>query len=170
MSGNDYIYTYTYTYKPLTESQINDIGKKADKTTITTSTETTASITLADNTEARYGEITSLTVTLSETISDCFISSVIFKSGATATAVTVPSDIYCQGADCKNGAFLPKANKRYTMIFSYDGIMNCYIAAVPIQTVETQSADDFPTANDESVAEPTESVAEEPESEPNEVI
>ena len=163
-------YEYNYTYEPLTESQINDIGKKADKTTITTSTETTASITLVDNTEARYGEITSLTVTLSETISDCFISSVIFKSGATATAVTVPSGVYCQGADCKNGAFLPKANKRYTMIFSYDGIMNCYIAAVPIQTAETQSADDFPAANDESVAEPTESVAEEPESEPNEVI
>ena len=170
MSGNDYIYTYTYTYKPLTESQINDIGKKADKTTITTSTETTASITLADNTETRFAEITSLTVALPKTISDCFISSVIFKSGATATAVTVPSGVYCQGADCKNGAFLPKANKRYTMIFSYDGIMNCYIAAVPIQTAETQSADDFPTANDESVAEPTESVAEEPESEPNEVI
>ena len=140
------------------------------KATIVKSTETTASIMLADNTETRFAEITSLTATLSETISDCFISSVIFKSGATATAVTVPSDVYCQGADCKNGAFLPKANKRYTMIFSYDGIMNCYIAAVPIQTAETQSTDDFPAANDESVAEPSESVAEEPESEPNEVI
>lgn len=143
---------------------------KADKTTITTSTETSPSITLADNTEVRCDEITSLTVTIPETISDSFISSAVFKSGATATTVTVPSDVYCQGADCKNGAFLPKANKRYTMIFSYDGIMNCYIAAVPIQTAETQSVDDFPAANDESVAEPTESVAEEPESEPNEVI
>ena len=148
-----------------------DDGKTAEtKTTTVKSTETTASITLADNTETRYGEITSLTVALPETISDSFVSSAVFKSGATATTVTVPSDIYCQGADCKNGAFLPKANKRYTMIFSYDGIMNCYIAAVPIQTAETQSADDFPAANDESVAEPTESVAEEPESEPNEVI
>lgn len=163
-------YEYNYTYKPLTESQINDIGKKADKTTITTSTETTANITLVDNTETRFAEITSLTVVLPETISDSFVSSAVFKSGATTTAVTVPSDIYCQGADCKNGAFLPKANKRYTMIFSYDGIMNCYISAVPIQTVATQSADDFPAANDESVAETTESVAEEPESEPNEVI
>ena len=148
-----------------------DDGKTVEtKTTIVKSTETTANIALADNTEARYGEITSLTTTLSETISDSFISSVIFKSGATATAVTVPSGVYCQGADCKNGTFLPKVNKRYTMIFSYDGIMNCYIAAVPIQTAETQSVDDFPVTNDESVAEPTESVAEEPESEPNEVI
>ena len=148
-----------------------DDGKTVEtKTTIIKSTETTASITLADNTETRFAEITGLTVALPETISDSFVSSAVFKSGATATAVTVPSGVYCQGADCKNGAFLPKANKRYTMIFSYDGIMNCYIAAVPIQTAETQSADDFPTANDESVAEPTESVAEEPESEPNEVI
>ena len=110
--------------------------------------------------------------------SDSFISSVIFKSGANVPSIairwegdpTYPFDVYYQGADCKNGAFLPKANKRYTMIFSYDGIMNCYIAAVPIQTAETQSTDDFPVANDESVAEPSESVAEEPESEPNEVI
>ena len=148
-----------------------DDGKTVEtETTISTSTETSPSITLADNTETRFAEITSLTVTLPETISDSFVSSAVFKSGATATTVTVPSDIYCQGADCKNGAFLPKANKRYTMIFSYDGIMNCYISAVPIQTVATQSVDDFPATNDESVAEPTKSVAEEPESEPNEVI
>lgn len=149
-----------------------------------TSSETTPSITLSGNTEVRFAEITSLTVALPETISDSFISSVIFKSGATATTVTVPSGVYCQGADCKNGAFLPKANKRYTMIFSYDGIMNCYIAAVPIQTAETQSEDEASVMSDESAAEETESVTEEPESvmetseiameepesEPNEVI
>ena len=166
-----------------------DDGKTVEtRTTISISTETTPNITLAGNTEARCGELTSLTVTLPETLSDSFISSVVFKSGATATTVTVPSEVYCQGADCKNGAFLPKANKRYTMIFSYDGIMNCYIAAVPIQTAETQpedvAEDEASVASDESTAEDTESVteepenimettesvAEEPESEPNEVI
>ena len=152
-----------------------DDGKTVEtETTISTSTVTTPSITLSDNTETRYAEIASLTVTLPETISDSFISSVIFKSGATATTVTVPSNVYCQGADCKNSAFLPKANKRYTMIFSYDGIMNCYIAAVPIQTAETQSEnvaeDEASVMSDESTAEETESVTEEPESEPNEVI
>ena len=166
-----------------------DDGKTVEtRTTISISTETTPNITLADNTEARCGELTSLTVTLPETLSDSFISSVVFKSGATATTVTVPSEVYCQGADCKNGAFLPKANKRYTMIFSYDGIMNCYIAAVPIQTAETQpedvAEDEASVASDESTAEETESVteepenimettesvAEEPESEPNEAI
>ena len=145
-----------------------DDGKTVEtRTTISISTETTPNITLADNTEARCGELTSLTVTLPETLSDSFISSVVFKSGATATTVTVPSEVYCQGADCKNGAFLPKANKRYTMIFSYDGIMNCYIAAVPIQTAETQpedvAEDEASVASDESTAEDTESVTEEPE-------
>ena len=148
--------------------------KKEDKAVISTLTETSPSITLADNTEVRCDEITSLTVTIPETLSDSFISSAVFKSGATATTVTVPSDVYCQGADCKNGVFTPKANKRYTMIFSYDGIMNCYIAAVPIQTAETQSEDvaedEASVASDESTAEETESVTEEPESEPNEVI
>ena len=164
---------------PSAKAVYDELNKKADKTAISTSTETTASITLLDNTEARFGELTSLTVTLPETISDSFISSVVFKSGATATTVTVPSDVYCQGADCKNGAFLPKANKRYTMIFSYDGIMNCYIAAVPIQTAQTQSEDvtedEVTVANDESVSDEPESVTEmsesaEEETEPNEVI
>ena len=148
------------------------IPTKADKTTVSASTEATPSITLSDNTEARCGELTSLTVTLPETLSDSFISSVVFKSGTTATTVTVPSDVYCQGADCKNGAFLPKANKRYTMIFSYDGIMNCYIAAVPIQTSETQSEDvtedEVTVADNETAAETSESAEE--ETEPNEVI
>ncbi len=148
--------------------------KKEDKTIISALTETSPSITLADNTEVRCDEITSLTVTIPETLSDSFISSAVFKSGATATTVTVPSDVYCQGADCKNGVFTPKANKRYTMIFSYDGIMNCYIAAVPIQTAETQSEDvaedEASVMSDESAAEETESVTEEPESEPSEVI
>ena len=164
-----------------------DDGKTVEtETTVSTSTETTASITLLDNTEVRCAELTSLTVTLPETLSDSFLSSVVFKSGATATTVTVPSEVYCQGADCKNGAFLPKANKRYTMIFSYDGIMNCYIAAVPIQTAQTQSedvaedeavvvSDESTVANDETVADEPESVTEtsesaEEETEPNEVI
>ena len=161
---------------------VND--KKADKTIITTVTEITSVPVLADNAELRFGELRALGLLIPITLydggykSDSFISSVIFKSGANVPSISIrwegdptyPFDVYYQGADCKNGAFLPKANKRYTMIFSYDGIMNCYIAAVPIQTAETQSADDFPAANDESVADPTESVTEEPESEPNEVI
>ena len=152
-----------------------DDGKTVEtRTTISISTETTPNITLADNTEARCGELTSLTVTLPETLSDSFISSVVFKSGATATTVTVPSDVYCQGADCKNGVFTPKANKRYTMIFSYDGIMNCYIAAVPIQTAETQpenvAEDEASVMSDEETVANNETVVEEPESEPSEVI
>ena len=162
---------------------------KADKTTITTVTEITSVPVLADNAELRFGELRALGLSIPITLydgeeykSDSFISSVIFKSGANVPRIvirwegdpTYPFDVYYQGADCKNGAFLPKANKRYTMIFSYDGIMNCYIAAVPIQTAETQSEnvaeDEASVMSDESAAEETESVTEEPESEPNEVI
>ena len=60
------------------------------------------------------------------------------------------------------------------MIFSYDGIMNCYIAAVPIQTAETQpenvAEDEASVMSDEETVANNETVVEEPESEPSEVI
>ena len=160
----------TDTQYPSAKAVYDKLVKKADKTTVSIIDFEIVFLIPPENEESRCGELRKIGFKFPDGFSDSYISSVIFKSGATATAVTVPSGVYCQGADCKNGAFLPKANKRYTMIFSYDGIMNCYIAAVPIQTAETQAADDFPAVNDESVAESTESVAEEPESEPNEVI
>ena len=160
----------TDTQYPSAKAVYDKLVKKADKTTVSIIDFEIVFLIPPENEESRCGELRKIGFKFPDGFSDSYISSVIFQSGATATAVTVPSGVYCQGADCKNGAFLPKANKRYTMIFSYDGIMNCYIAAVPIQTVATQSVDDFPAANDESVAEPTKSVAEEPESEPNEVI
>ena len=166
------------------EKLLNDFSefKESSTTAISGVTGTSPSIMLADNTEFHCSEIKSLTINIPPEMTEyrSLICSIVFTSGNTATVISNPDfqyfEGYYQGTDCKNGVFLPKANKRYTLIITYTrgygqyGVIDCYISAVPIQTVETQSADDFPAANDESVAEPTESVAEEPESEPNEVI
>lgn len=170
-------YKYTYTYEPLESSSINSIDKKADKTTISTETEATASITLIDNSEVRCSALTSLTVTIPESVSGIFTSSVVFDSGETATELTTEGDVYYQGADCKYGSFIPTANNHYNMIFSWDGsILNCYVAAISTaaesgenmivndaELSEQPVYDDmlFEPVYDESAAETEESVSDE---------
>lgn len=167
LSGNDYIYTYTY--EPLTESQINNIGKKADKTTITTSTETTASITLADNTEFIFtAELEELEIALPQNATEPYICSVVFNSGETPTGVVYTTgSIYFKGINCTGSTFTPTANKHYTLMFVYDSMeLICYVSAKPINEIILFSTAD----TDEATVANNETVAEEPESEPNEVI
>lgn len=107
------------------------------KTNIVLSTDTEAALELVNNSETRYSEISLLTITLPESISDNFISSVIFTSGTTPPTVSIPTDIYCQGINCANGSFSPTANKRYTIIFDYDGqFKNGTVKATPIAVEE----------------------------------
>ena len=101
------------------ESLQEDIATKADVPTITTPTST--SVTLSDNTEARFGEVATLTLSLPSDTSGDYISSVIFASGTTATSLSYPDAITMIGTDCIDGVFAPVANKRYTLIVAYDG-------------------------------------------------
>ena len=101
---------------------LEGLDDKADRPTITTPTG--ASAELADNTEARFGEVSSLTLTLPSNTTGEFggyISSVVFTSGATATSLTYPDTIAMIGTDCIDGVLAPVAGKRYTVIVAYDG-------------------------------------------------
>ena len=99
-----------------------EVNTKADEITIAASTETTSEIEMEHNTEIRYGEVTSLTLTLPETLPDDYISSVVFTSGETAVNMVYPETIKMSGEGCIDGVFVPAANKRYTVILSYDGV------------------------------------------------
>ena len=156
---------------------------KEDKTTITTSTETTASITLADNTEFIFtAELEELEIALPQNATEPYICSVVFNSGETPTGgVYAPGSIYFKGINCTGSTFTPTANKHYTLMFVYDSMeLICYVSAKPINeiilfsTADTDEAsvmsDESTAEESESVMETSESVAEEPESEPNEVI
>lgn len=101
------------------ENLQEDMTTKADKPTITTPTGTSAE--LSDNTEARFGEVASLTLTLLTDTTGDYISSVAFTSGATATSLTYPDTIAMIGTDCIDGVFAPTTGKRYTVIVAYDG-------------------------------------------------
>lgn len=135
------VYTYTWrVYQSVPSSIVQDAGKflrvnaqgqaewetdnKQDKTVITTDSEsTTASLLLIHNQENRYTQdLTSLTLTLSQTIEDDFISSIIFSSGSTATQITYDSSIKWSGDDVTSNAFVPQSNKTYNIVIWYDGI------------------------------------------------
>lgn len=94
---------------------------KADRPDITSVSAATPSVTLTDNTEARCGAATSLTLTLPTDTTGDYISSVVFTSGATATSLTYPDTIAMIGTDCIDGVLAPVANTRYTVIVAYDG-------------------------------------------------
>lgn len=93
-----------------------------NKVTISASAQTASELEMAHNTEIRYGEMTSLTITLPETLPDDYISSVVFTSGETAVNMVYPETVKMSGEGCIDGVFVPAANKRYTVILSYDGV------------------------------------------------
>ena len=95
-----------------------DVANKADKPSIVTSGTTFEA---ADNTEYRFGEVASLTMTFPESIPDRFDIFVAFTSGTTATAFTFPTGIVWSGDDITDGEFVPAASKRYNIALWYDG-------------------------------------------------
>lgn len=97
------------------------------KERIVTDTENTVipAFELADNTEYRFTlELESIEFTLPDNPTDDYISSIVFKSGTTATTIIYPDLIKWSGDDLTNDKFVPFANKRYTVMIWYDGIWN----------------------------------------------
>lgn len=96
----------------------------ANNTDITTDTSsTTASITLANNSEYRYTqELSSITLTLPQSPAADYISGLVFGSGTTPTAMTYDSSIKWSGDDVTSNAFVPVASKTYNIVFWFDGI------------------------------------------------
>lgn len=102
--------------------RIPQLNEKSDKTAIVKSEETAPTLNMAYNTEVRYGEVSSLTLTLPQSFEDDYISSVVFTSGNAAVNLIYPEEIKISGEDCMDGIFTPVENKRYTLILSYDGV------------------------------------------------
>lgn len=104
----------------------SDLKTKSDKTDIETNTQTAPSeFTLAHNTEYRFtNALTNLDIDLPQNPNDDFISSIVFISGSTATSYIYPDGISWTGDDLTGGQFVPKANRRYTLVIWYDGVWN----------------------------------------------
>ena len=112
-----------------------DTGVAADTIVVSDFVSTTKSIAIMkDNTEYRFGTLTSLTCTLPETPlngsnTGRFDAVLSFTSGATATAVNLPlvgggiiGVKKTIGTDVVAGIFTPAPNKRYTLMVWTDGM------------------------------------------------
>ena len=96
---------------------------KQDKPTITTSTGTTLSVTLADNTifNNTNAGLTTLTITNPTTPTADFASQINFTSGSTATVVNASNIVWMGDNVSEIAGFVPRTNCRYTIDFVYDG-------------------------------------------------
>ena len=97
-----------------------DVGAQA-KTTIVTVSASTLTQELADNTIYNCGELSALTITFPASMDAGYISQINFTSGATATTLSAPAGTVWRGSDVDSNGFTPVANKRYSVLFFYDG-------------------------------------------------
>lgn len=103
------------------------LDSKASKLTVV-QLEATASITVADSTIYNGGTQTSLTIALPAVDIFGFLCEIDFSSGATATDWDDDGNLTWFGDNVINNTFTPVANKRYTIIISFNGIQ--YMAVV----------------------------------------
>ncbi|MBQ7353870.1 MAG: hypothetical protein IJW54_07725, partial [Clostridia bacterium] len=59
------------------------------------------------------GEVSSLTLELPSSVLKDYNSVLNFKSGATATVLDAPADLYFKGDDCEGGCLFPISNRIY---------------------------------------------------------
>ena len=91
-------------------------------TDIVTISGSTASQLLANDTIYNAGELTSLTITIPNSMTVDWLCQFNFTSGSTATTLTAPNTIKWLGDDVENNIFTPDASKRYAVMFYYDGV------------------------------------------------
>lgn len=111
-------------YTSLCEA-INALITSESSTTIITTY--TATVSLDNNKEYHLisKDSTSLTLTLPSTITDDYNSYFSFKSGATATTITISTfdgTLVFKGDDCANGIFTPAANTVYEVALKCIGM------------------------------------------------
>lgn len=93
----------------------------ADLTTIVEISVSTLSQLLASDTIYNCGELSSLSVSFPVTPDVTYISQINFDSGATATTLSAPNTVKWLGDDVTANVFTPVANKRYAILFYFDG-------------------------------------------------
>lgn len=112
-----------------TKTQINNIVNEIQSKIVNDDDNTDIeSFELADNTEYRFKqELSSIAFTIPVVISDDYISSFVFKSGATATTITYPDTIKWTGEDISSDKFVPASGKTYEVLIYWNGFNYCGI-------------------------------------------
>lgn len=117
--------------KTYSSSKIEElVASKQSETRIVTDADNSVipAFELANNTEYRFMlELESIEFTLPENTIDDYISSIVFKSGATATTIIYPDTIKWMGEDISSDKFVPASGKTYEVLIYWNGFNYCGI-------------------------------------------
>lgn len=109
---------------PDNASSSNPLVTKESLGKVVVNNESVASVALEDNAIIDFSStaMTSLSVALPSTMDIDYVCQLNFSSGSTATEFSAVDAITWYGDGVVSGAFIPAANKRYAIMFFYDGI------------------------------------------------
>ena len=78
--------------------------------------------------DVRFDKKASLTIAFPEIIDEDYYAMLTFVSPATPTTLTYPEGVISfSGTSLTEGKLVPEATLRYTLIFWYDGKMQCHV-------------------------------------------
>lgn len=80
--------------------------------------------------DIRYGVASSLTILLPDVFDDDYYSMLTFDSPEVATAISYPEIISFSGESVADGEFVPDENMHYTLLFWYDGRLQCHVRGI----------------------------------------
>lgn len=80
-----------------------------------------STFTINTNTIYNGAELTEFGINLPTTVDNKFIAEIHFTSGEEPTAFNWEDDILFDGVDCVENLFIPESNKRYSVMFFYNG-------------------------------------------------
>lgn len=138
--ANGHLYRKTSSASAIGAQESYNDNTKQNKTTIINKNFVAPPYTLQldHNNEYRISGSTppTLTLTMKSTLylEEDYISSLVFSTGSTPTVLTYDSTIKWSGDDLDDDEkFVPVANKRYNVIFWYDGyFVNAVVSGVDI--------------------------------------
>ena len=78
--------------------------------------------------DIRLGEAAAVSVSFPEIIDEDYYAMLSFSSGALPTTLTYPEGVISfSGTSLTAGELVPEENTRYTLIFWYDGRIECHV-------------------------------------------
>ena len=110
--------------------QANNLPAAGAGGSITIDDSNSTNIVLTNNTEYRRGAVSTLSIALPESLPNVLECQVSFTSGASPTVLTLPAGISLSGDGVNNGTITVQANRRYGLLFWYDGaVVWCVVCA-----------------------------------------
>ena len=80
--------------------------------------------------DIRYGSMERLSIVMPDVLDDDYYSMLTFDSPEVATELTYPEFITFTGESVAEGNFIPDENMHYTLVFWYDGRVQCHVRGV----------------------------------------